>query len=192
MNAKDEFIPLAGELNIVLAEDDEADCLLFKEALEELPLSAQLTIVHDGEQLLSLLEKPGTKLPDVIFLDLHMPKKNGFAALAAIKRNIQLEQIPIIVFSTRSERHINEIKIDQVFKDAAHYYISKPSQFSELKKVLYKALVIISEKNIPLPKQEHFLLTDEIKMGGNPVASTLNGIAMESPLLNTESKKKRE
>jgi signal transduction histidine kinase/CheY-like chemotaxis protein len=181
MNTKDEFIPILSELNIVLAEDDETDCLLFKEALEELPLSAQLTIVNDGEQLLNLLRKPDIKLPDVIFLDLNMPKKNGFVALVAIKHNTQLQQIPIIIFSATNEHHIDKIKIEQVFKDAAHYYIRKPSQFSELKKVIYKALKLIVEKNISLPKQEHFVITDEIKIGKNYTEAVLDNIS--TPLL---------
>lgn len=63
------------KINILLADDDKADCLLFKEALEELPVSASLTMVHDGEQLVEELTKEGNKLPDVLFLDLNMPRK---------------------------------------------------------------------------------------------------------------------
>ena len=55
-------------LNIVLADDDKDDCIFFKEALEDLPVSAQLTIVHNGKQMMDLLKKDSHELPDVVFL----------------------------------------------------------------------------------------------------------------------------
>ena len=151
--------PITRKLNIYLADDDEADCLLFKDALEELPVSANLTTVHDGEQLLDLLSQEGKVLPDVLFLDLNMPRKNGFAALGQIKRDNKLLDLPVIVFSTAND----QAKVKMVYRDAAHYYIRKPAKFSELKEVIYKALVLIAEGNIKLPKQENFMLTGEEK-----------------------------
>ncbi|HET6557941.1 MAG TPA: hypothetical protein VFG54_11545, partial [Prolixibacteraceae bacterium] len=67
---------ISQNFHVLLADDDKADCLHFKEALEELPVSARLTIVHNGEQLIEQLTKKGNKLPDVLFLDLNMPRKN--------------------------------------------------------------------------------------------------------------------
>lgn len=154
MKARDKFIPIAHTLHILLADDDKADRLLFKEALEELPVSARLTTVENGEQLMRQLTKKGTKFPDVLFLDLNMPRKNGFASLGEIKRNNKLEKLPVIIFSTALEQH----KVRQVFKDAAHFYICKPSEFSELKKVIYKALTLIMKKDPLLPPKEKFLL----------------------------------
>lgn len=151
--------PITRKMNIYLADDDEADCLLFKDALEELPVTVNLTTVHDGEQLMDLLTQKGNRLPDVLFLDLNMPRKNGFAALGQIKRDNKLLDLPVIVFSTAND----QAKVKMVFRDAAHYYIRKPAKFSELKEVIYKALVLIAEGNIKLPKQENFMLTGEAK-----------------------------
>ena len=151
--------PITRKLNIYLADDDSADCLLFKEALEELPVTVNLTIVHDGEQLLNLLSQEGNIIPDVLFLDLNMPRKNGFAALGQIKRDDKLLELPVIVYSTAND----PARIKMVFRDAAHYYIRKPAKFSELKEVIYKALKLIAEGNLELPKQEKFVMTDEIK-----------------------------
>jgi len=153
-----------GKLTILLADDDEADCLLFQEALDELPIASQLTIVHNGEVLMKRLKKRGSLLPDVLFLDINMPRKNGFASLAEIKLSTRLQSLPVIIFSTASEEQMENIKINQVFKDAAHYYIRKPSKFSELKKVIYKVLKPIAEKNISLPStKEKFVLTGRFK-----------------------------
>lgn len=154
-----EMQPITRDLNIYLADDDDADCLLFKEALEELPVKVKLTIVHDGEKLLELLAQEGNILPDVLFLDLNMPRKNGFATLGQIKRDNKLLNLPVIVFSTAND----QAKVKMVFKDAAHYYIRKPAKFSELKEVIYKALKLIAEGNLELPKQKDFVMTGEAK-----------------------------
>lgn len=154
-----EMQPITRKLNIYLADDDNADCLLFKEALDELPVKVSLTIVHDGEQLLNLLSQKRNPLPDVLFLDLNMPRKNGFAALGQIKRNDKLLDLPVIVYSTAND----PARIRMVFRDAAHYYIRKPNKFSELKQVIYKALTLIAEKNASMPKEENFVLTGNEK-----------------------------
>ena len=111
--------------NIILADDDEDDCLLFEEALKEIPLPTQLSIVHTGNQLMTRLTQKKEKLPDVIFLDLNMPGKNGFACLKEIRLNSKLENLPVFIFSTAFDQDM----INLVYKDAAHYYIRKPSEF---------------------------------------------------------------
>lgn len=148
---------ISQHINILLADDDQADCLLFKDALEELPVSARLTIVHNGEQVIEELTKEGNKLPDVLFLDLNMPRKNGFATLGAIKRSSELQNLPVIIFSTASEQEM----VKSVFRDAAHYYICKPFDFSQLKKVIYEALTLITQKNNLLPLLDKFIITGD-------------------------------
>lgn len=87
-------------LNILLADDDTDDCTFFKEALKEFPLPTHLIAVHDGEQLMKLLTNQTNELPHVLFLNLNMPRKNGFECLREIKFNKKLKQLPVIVFST--------------------------------------------------------------------------------------------
>src|ERR1700685_2111548 len=87
-------------LNLLLADDDMDDCFFFKEALEGLALSTNMTAVHDGEQLMQLLTEEAYELPHVLFIDLNMPRKNGFECLAEIRLNQKLRQVPVIVYST--------------------------------------------------------------------------------------------
>lgn len=148
---------ISENINILLADDDKADCILFKNALEELPVSAMLTIVHNVEQLIEEITKKGTKFPDVLFLNLNMPRKNGFASLGEIKRNTDLQNLPVIIFSTASD--VETVK--NVFRNAAHYYICKPTDFSQLKKVIYDALTLITKENNPLPLKEKFMITGD-------------------------------
>ncbi len=152
-----EYEPIERELNVILAEDDSADRLLFEEAMQELPVKFNLTIVTNGEELLDWLSKNETVLPDILFLDLNMPRKNGFAALGEIKRDHNLQDLPVFIFTTANDQE----RIKQVFRDAAHYYIRKPIKFQELKKLIYKSLRLIADNNISLPDKDNFILTSD-------------------------------
>ena len=144
------FLPL--ELNILLADDDHDDCLLFNEALEELHLNASLSFAHDGEQLMKLLTKKSEDQFDVLFLDLNMPRKNGFACLEEIKKNDKLKSIPVVIFSTSYDPRA----ADLLYKNGAQYYICKPHDFSDLRKVIQTTLLLVSDKRGLQPMKENF------------------------------------
>jgi CheY-like chemotaxis protein len=129
-------------LNILLADDDMDDCIFFKHALEELPLSTQLTTVHDGEQLMNYLLEDSQQLPHVLFLDINMPCKNGLECLSEIKQDPALKDIPVVMFSTSNSWDT----INMLFKSGSHVYIHKPSDFAQLKQVIYHALPIAAEE----------------------------------------------
>lgn len=143
-----------GALNILLADDDKDDCLFFKEALEELPLLSHLTSVYDGEQLMQLLNKKTEQLPNVLFLDLNMPRKNGFNCLEEIKRDNKLKHLPVIILSTSFEERI----ADLLYKNGAHNFICKPADFNQLKKVINLALTLLEKSINSRPSRKEFLL----------------------------------
>ena len=157
MDTEKDFTTIHRKLNLILAEDDHDDRLLFEEALSELPVSVELITFDNGDELMEWLHHEKNKLPDALFLDLNMPRKNGFAALGEIKRNTELQDLPVIIFSTATNREM----IKQVFKDAAHYYIRKPANFWELKELIYKSLKLIADKELDLPGKEGFMLTTD-------------------------------
>jgi len=141
---------------LLLADDDKDDCLFFKDALSELPVTADLTTVHDGEQLMDLLgdETIIPPLPHVLFLDINMPRKNGFECLAEIKSDEKLKLLPIIIFSTSFEQDV----VNLLYKNGAQHYIRKPAEFSQLKKVIYQALLLATQENALQPPKENFVL----------------------------------
>ncbi len=102
-------------LQLLLADDDDDDCFLFEEALSEIPVTTQLTTVHNGEQLMQLLTKTTDTLPHLLFLDLNMPRKNGFQCLNEIKQNEKLKNLPVIIFSTSCQDDVAE----QLYKEGA-------------------------------------------------------------------------
>jgi CheY-like chemotaxis protein len=145
------------QLNILLADDDTDDCVFFKSALQKLPLTTRLTTVHDGEQLMALLTKETVDSFHVLFLDLNMPRKNGFECLTEITDNKKLKQLPVIIFSTSLEQGI----VNQLYDNGAQYFMRKPREFSQLIKVIEQALTLISQKNISQPERENFVITVE-------------------------------
>jgi CheY-like chemotaxis protein len=144
-------------LDILLADDDTDDCAFFEEALAELPVSTALTAVHDGEKLMQLLNEETCRLPHILFLDLNMPRKNGFECLAEIKQNKKLRDIPVVIFSTSYEQQV----INLLYQNGAHYFIRKPSVFSQFKEIILYVLTLIAQEHITQPAKEHFVLTVE-------------------------------
>ena|ERR1022692_461913 len=142
-------------LNILLADDDMDDCIFFKDALKNLLITTKLTTVHDGEQLMQLLAIEPRELIDVLFLDLNMPRKNGFECLSEIKSSEKLKQLPVIIFSTSFEQEV----VNSLYKNGAQYFIRKPSVFSDFKTIIYQTLLNIAQSNISQPTQENFVLT---------------------------------
>lgn len=137
--------------NIFLADDDADDRMFFEDALKQLPIPTQLTLSNDGLELMSNLE---TVVPDVIFLDLNMPRKNGFQCLEEIRNTPKLKDIPIVIFSTTA----NEDAVNRTYQLGANYYICKPRSFELLVKAIKTVLTI--EKLLKLqPPKENFILT---------------------------------
>ena len=113
------------------------------------------------KQLIDAITHSGKEFPDVLFLDLNMPRKNGFATLGEIKRNTDLQNLPVVIFSTASDPET----VKNVFRNAAHYYICKPPNFLQLKKVIYAEddddEVEVEERIIKKPKKKKIIYREE-------------------------------
>jgi CheY-like chemotaxis protein len=125
-------------LNIALADDDEDDRILFKEAIEEITIKAKLSTFKDGQELMAYLNLPKAILPDIIFLDLNMPLKNGIQCLKEIRMNPSLSDITIVIYSTSS----SEMDIENTFVHGANIYLNKPCNFHKLRESIEKILKI--------------------------------------------------
>lgn len=141
-------------LNLLLADDDMDDCFFFKEALDDLYISAKLITVNDGDQLMKLLSAKNTLLPDVLFLDLNMPRKSGFECLQEIKVIDKLINLPVIIFSTSLDTDV----VNSLYEEGANYYIRKPGEFEKLKKVVFEAITLTSQSKLTQPARDKFVL----------------------------------
>jgi CheY-like chemotaxis protein len=138
------------QLNVLLADDDIDDCIFFKNALAELHQSTNLTTVRDGEQLMDYLSENSEQLPDILFLDLNMPRKNGFECLVEIKENEKLKDLHVVMFSTSYPRDPNyeQDMINRLLKIGAFHFIRKPESFEQLKQAIEHALKLVVENNL--------------------------------------------
>ncbi len=125
------------EIEILLIEDDSGDVELIKEALKESKMQNSLDVVEDGEEALAFLRREGrfadATEPDLILLDLNLPKKDGREVLAEIKEDPALRRIPVVVLTT-SEAEKDILKSYDLH---ANCYITKPvdlDQFIEIVK----------------------------------------------------------
>jgi len=136
-------------LNILLADDDVDDRFFFDKALKEIPVTSNLVTVSNGELLMQYLADRLQHLPDILFLDLSMPRKTGFECLAEIKDNEKLKDLPVIIFTTSFTREIDfEDNLKKTFsKMGADDYIRKPGDFDELKEVIHQTLLKMIDKN---------------------------------------------
>ncbi len=140
---------------IYLADDDADDCSFFEDALKELSIETQLTIVNDGVALMSALNEKVPPPPYVIFLDLNMPRKNGFECLDEIRQNPRFNEIPVVIFSTTEN---NEI-VDKTYTLGANYYICKPNSHERLKNVIETVLTLnLNQEQSRTPRGKFLLM----------------------------------
>ncbi|MCG6552763.1 MAG: response regulator [Candidatus Magnetominusculus sp. LBB02] len=111
---------------IIHADDDEDDNILIADAFKETGLNATITWIEDGEKLLEHLSKKGH--PDLILLDLNMPKKDGIEALREIKSDAAMRPIPIIAMTTSASKD----DIAECYNLGVNSYVKKPESYDRL------------------------------------------------------------
>ncbi|MBF0464359.1 MAG: response regulator [Nitrospirae bacterium] len=134
--------------SVMLVDDDEDDYLLFRDALKKIDIPAEVIWVSDSEELSRYL-LPKT-LPDLIFLDLNMPRKDGFEVLEDMKKDNQLCRIPIIVLTTSNAAE----DVERCYLLGVNSYIKKPNVFSQLHSTLQVTFSYWFE-TVLLPKRGH-------------------------------------
>lgn len=125
-------------LHILLGDDDEEDRDIFISAMREVAPDVQITVARDGRELMKILEDNPTTLPDIVFLDLNMPIKNGYECLEEIRAHQRIGNVPVVIYSTSTSRE----HIDYTYNKGADLYICKPESFSEIKLIAGKLMAL--------------------------------------------------
>lgn len=141
--------------HILLADDDEDDRALFSDALKEIYSRVKLTTAKNGVDLMKLLESWKGNLPDVLFLDLNMPLKNGFECLDEIKSEDRLKGMPVVILSTSSQKDTMEM----LHRKQANVYIKKPGSYPELKTAIEDTLKIHLKALSEAPHSEFIVIS---------------------------------
>jgi len=139
---------------VLLGEDDDEDYLIFSLAIEELSFKVVLTRAENGDILLKLLDENN---PDIIFLDLLMPCKDGRQCLKEIRANRKYDSIPIIMYSSLSDLQ----SIEFCYREGSNLYAIKPHTLLELKTMLEKIFSIDWKKVMYFPPRSGFVLNPQ-------------------------------
>jgi len=142
-------------VRILLADDDEDDRLFFRDAFEEIKIKTLIHTVKDGAELMDYLTQTDISLPHILFLDLNMPRKSGMECLKEIKMIDLLKNIPVAIYSTSA----SEEDIEETFVKGANVYIKKPSDFSQLKKILNEVITLNWQYHTSSLDRDTFLLS---------------------------------
>jgi CheY-like chemotaxis protein len=142
-------------MHVLFADDDADDRFLMKLAIAETHKSIILRLARNGEELMGILKTAINnieRLPDLILLDLNMPRKNGKECLYEIRDTRKFDHIPVVIYSTSSSQK----DIDDTYRMGANIYLEKPSLYSELTESLSKILYLDWSHYMPQPQIEKF------------------------------------
>lgn len=116
---------------ILIAEDNPADVFLVREALQDRNLAYDLTVLNDGEQALQFVDEldrnPGRRCPELLLLDLHLPKRDGDAVLRRWRASNRCGQIPVVLFSSSDDPLDRQLEN----RHLRNYYFRKPASLDE-------------------------------------------------------------
>jgi CheY-like chemotaxis protein len=123
-------------IHILLVEDNEGDILLTTDALEDSKIINKVTVLRDGKAAIDFFSALNNRedRPDLVLLDINLPKKSGHEVLQFIKKSEQYNQIPVIMLTTSS----SERDILSAYKHYANCYITKPIDVSEFMAAIAK------------------------------------------------------
>ena len=141
-------------LHVLLADDDEDDRELLREAIELVKVDIALHNFANGDTLMQHLSQCNDDIPDLIFLDLNMPRKNGIECLVEIRTQKKFTDTVIAIYSTSAV----EEDIDSTFHAGANIYIRKPKNFEVLKKVVSEVLKTNWQYHTSRLNRENFVM----------------------------------
>lgn len=140
-------------IDILLVEDNPADVRLTQEAFKETTIPNRLHVVRDGAEALAFLDQTGrytnAPRPDMILLDLNLPKKDGREVLSLIKQTPEIRRIPVVILTTSKE----EEDIAHTYDHHANCYITKPADLDEFLNVV-KSIETFWLSVVQLPNSE--------------------------------------
>lgn len=146
---------LAHSIEVLLVEDDAVDVELTREALLESKIKVNLNVVRDGEKAMVYLRKEGeyskSKTPDLVILDLNLPRMNGQEVLQAMKSDEDLKKIPVVVLTTSSDKQ----DIAKSYALGANCYVTKPMGLDQFSQVVH-SIETFWFTIVRLPQKEGF------------------------------------
>lgn len=142
----------SNQRDILLAEDDSDDVFLFQLALKEMPFPINMRHAENGEVLFTLLKQ---YIPELLFLDIHMPCKDGVSCIIEIRKNREYDNLPVVMYTS----HATENYVDDCFRNGANMYMVKSKTFKELVENLKTIFSFDWKKQMFYPPKQQFVLS---------------------------------
>jgi CheY-like chemotaxis protein len=137
--------------DVLLAEDDPDDVLIFELAIKELPFPLVLRLAENGDMLFVMINQ---MIPDIIFLDINMPCKDGVTCIKEIRKNESLHHVPVIMYtSLKSVEYIN-----QCYENGANFFLIKANSIHELAEKLEKIFSVDWKSYMYYPPKNQFVM----------------------------------
>ena len=155
--AKTNLLFIMGELakHLLLAEDDQDDVVIFELAIKEVNKEYKIPVymrhAKDGEVLFILLKE---SIPDILFLDINLPCKDGLSCIREIRKNKRYDGLPVIMYTA----HKHENKIEEAFRNGANYYVVKSNTVPELAEKLKKICSMDWKNYLHYPPRDQFVM----------------------------------
>ena len=138
--------------DILLAEDDQDDVLIFEMALKSINIPYELRHAENGDRLFVLLKE---HIPYILFLDIHMPCKDGVACIVEIRKDREYDSLPIVMYTSS----VSDKIVEDCFRNGANLYVTKSAAFSELTQKLRKVFAIDWDDYLHYPPHGQFVLS---------------------------------
>jgi CheY-like chemotaxis protein len=138
--------------DVILAEDDLDDVLVFEMALKEIDLPVDVRHAHNGDVLFELLEQ---QVPDTLFLDIHMPCKDGLSCIVEIRKDRRYDRLPVIMYTAST----TDRNVERAYRSGANLYITKTDTIKQLANKLRTVFSIDWKNYMHYPPLQHFVIS---------------------------------
>lgn len=138
-------------MHILIANDDKDDFYILQEAAQKTCENLRISYAANWLEVLRFILKT---LPDVLFLDLNMPVKNGLECLQLLREDKKYDRLPIIIYSTSTRRN----DIDSAYKNGANHFIVKPNTIEDVADMIKKICSLGKETLLSIPPREEFVI----------------------------------
>lgn len=137
--------------DIILAEDDKDDVEIFESALKDLAIPYEMRHAENGDVLFILLKD---KLPYILFLDVHMPCKDGIACITEIRRHREYDKMPVVMYTSNVSKRV----LEECFRNGANLFLAKTNTYGELVEKLKEVFAIDWANYLHYPPESHFVV----------------------------------
>ena len=137
--------------DIIVADDDAEDLLFFEMALNKIKISASIRHAEHGDMLFVLLKE---KIPVLLFLDIHMPCKDGISCIKELRQSKDYDHLPVIIYTS----DLYKKTIEECYRSGANYYLAKPASINVLAEKLITVLSVDWNETMHYPSLDNFIV----------------------------------